>query len=208
MKSHHPRSALGPGSEGKEPMSLAEQRSLGPWILWVLAKCCILSYNPGCFQSTWESGSGIPIFILFCVSIIFMRWDLKSESCSSCGWGYLELAVVEELGSDSAILHWLLLIMFLGLPFTIWCSLVLAGLGVLDCHRKPLEDMSHVTVGLLGGRFEQASEEIRGRWGRGTAQLSKVSPGRSIDWQEDGALTGQDRVCVCWAVWVPSWCEG
>ena len=49
--------------------------------------------------------------------------------------GYPGLALVGELGSDDAILLWLLLIMFLHLPFAIWLSLVLAGLGVLGSSR-------------------------------------------------------------------------
>jgi hypothetical protein len=47
--------------------------------------------------------------------------------------GYPGFVVVEELGSPGVILHWLLLIMFLSLPFAIWLSLVLAGLIVPGC---------------------------------------------------------------------------
>lgn len=42
---------------------------------------------------------------------------------------YSELAVVRELGSDDAHVFWLLLLMILCLPFTIWISLVFVGLG-------------------------------------------------------------------------------
>ena len=44
---------------------------------------------------------------------------------------YSELSVVGELGSDDAHIFWLLLLMVLCLPFTIWISLVFVGLG--DC---------------------------------------------------------------------------
>lgn len=69
------------------------------------------------------------IYIRFKVSIIFMRWDRRSQSCSSGVLGYADLVVIRKLGSDGAILHWLLLIMFLGLPLAIWLSLVLVCLG-------------------------------------------------------------------------------
>jgi hypothetical protein len=42
---------------------------------------------------------------------------------------YSGLAVVGELGSDDAHVYWLLLVMVLNLPLTIWLSLVFAGLG-------------------------------------------------------------------------------
>jgi len=45
--------------------------------------------------------------------------------------GYPGLAVVRELGSEGAKLHWLLFI-HLCLSLTIWLSLVLTGLGVSD----------------------------------------------------------------------------
>ena len=44
---------------------------------------------------------------------------------------YSGLAVVGELGSDDAHVFWLLLLMVLCLPFTIWISLVFVDLG--DC---------------------------------------------------------------------------
>ena len=44
-----------------------------------------------------------------------------------------------ELGSDVAQVYWLVLLMALHLPFTIWISLVFVGLG--DC----LESASFVT---------------------------------------------------------------
>jgi hypothetical protein len=50
--------------------------------------------------------------------------------------------VVGELYSDDAHIFWLLLLMVLHLPFTIWISLVFVGLG--DC----LESVSFVP-GLL-----------------------------------------------------------
>ena len=55
---------------------------------------------------------------------------------------YSELAVVGELCSDDAHIYWLLLLMVLHLPFTIWLSLVFVGLS--DC----LESASFVP-GLL-----------------------------------------------------------
>ena len=63
-----------------------------------------------------------------------MRWYIRSESCSSGVLEYRGLAVV-ELGSDGAKLYWLLLVMFLFLPFAIWLSLLLTGLGVSDWSR-------------------------------------------------------------------------
>ena len=59
---------------------------------------------------------------------------------------YPGLALVEELGSDDARVCWLLLLMVLHLPLTIWLFLVFAGLGVsvwslpfmfLGCFRSP-----------------------------------------------------------------------
>ena len=41
--------------------------------------------------------------------------------------------MVGELGSGDALVYWLLLLMVLCLPLTIWLSLVLAGLGVSVC---------------------------------------------------------------------------
>ena len=41
-------------------------------------------------------------------------------------------AVVEELGSDGAELHWLLLLMFLCLSLAVSLLLVLTGLGFSD----------------------------------------------------------------------------
>jgi hypothetical protein len=64
-------------------------------------------------------------------SIIFIRWDLKSSSYSSCVLGYPGLAEVEKLGSGDVILIWLLLVM-LYWSFAIWLSLVLEGLVVSD----------------------------------------------------------------------------
>ena len=62
-----------------------------------------------------------------------MRCDFKSRSYFSDVLGHPGLAVVEELGSDGAMLPWFLLVMFLCLPFAIWLSLVSAGLTVSDC---------------------------------------------------------------------------
>ena len=42
---------------------------------------------------------------------------------------YSELAVIGKLGSDDAHIYWLLLLMVLCLPLTIWLSLVFVGLG-------------------------------------------------------------------------------
>jgi hypothetical protein len=70
-------------------------------------------------------------------SIIFMRCSLRSHSCSSGLLGYPGLAIVGDLGSDGFILHWLLLIIFLHLPFTIWLSLGLAALGVMGLSMTP-----------------------------------------------------------------------
>ena len=61
-----------------------------------------------------------------------MRFDFKSRSCFSGVSAYPGLAVVRELGSDGIMLPWILLVMFLHLPFAIWLSLVLAGAAVSD----------------------------------------------------------------------------
>ena len=58
---------------------------------------------------------------------------------------YSGLAVVGELGSDDAHIFWLLLLMVLLLPFTIWISLVFVDLSdcmkfaslSLGCFRSP-----------------------------------------------------------------------
>lgn len=112
------------------------------------------------------------LFISFLkVSIIFMRWDLRSQSCSSGVLDYPLLAVLGELGSNGAILHWLLLIMFLHLPFAIWLSLVLAGLGVPCWSRPPRwrwSCVSQVWAGLLGGSLSYecqiGADFLEGRW--------------------------------------------
>ena len=44
---------------------------------------------------------------------------------------YSGLAVVVELGSDDACIFWLLLLMVLCLPFTVWISLLFVDLA--DC---------------------------------------------------------------------------
>ena len=55
-------------------------------------------------------------------SISIMACDFKFKCWFSGVLGYLELAVVGELGSDDAKL---LLVRFLYLPFAIWLSLVI-----------------------------------------------------------------------------------
>jgi hypothetical protein len=59
-----------------------------------------------------------------------MRPDFRSVSSFSDVLWYSGIAVVEKLDSYGAKTHWLLLLMFLNLPLTIWLSLVLTGLGV------------------------------------------------------------------------------
>jgi hypothetical protein len=56
-----------------------------------------------------------------------MRWDFRSKYYFPDVLGYPGFAVVGELGSGGAKLHWFLLLMF-----TIWLSLVLTGLSVSD----------------------------------------------------------------------------
>ena len=46
---------------------------------------------------------------------------------------YARLAVVGELASDNAHVHWILVLMFLHLPLAIWLFLVLDCLPVFDC---------------------------------------------------------------------------
>ena len=64
-------------------------------------------------------------------SIIFMRWDSRSESCSSDVLGHPGLAVVGELGSDGARLHWSFAYVF-ELAF---CHLVITGVNWPVCLR-------------------------------------------------------------------------
>ena len=71
--------------------------------------------------------------------IIFMRSDLRSQSCSS-GVNRLFRSCCRRKAQ-----YLLLWIMFLYLSYTIWFSLVLAGLGIL------------VVAGLLKGRFSFVS---------------------------------------------------
>ena len=59
-----------------------------------------------------------------------MRCDFKSSSCFSDVMAYSGFAVVGELGSDGAILPWLLLVMIWHLPLVTLLSPVLAGLAV------------------------------------------------------------------------------
>ena len=64
--------------------------------------------------------------------------------------GYPGLAVIGELGSDEANLPWFLLLMFFPLPLTIWLSLVLAGLAVID---RGLSFFQVCVFVLLGDQF-------------------------------------------------------
>ena len=58
--------------------------------------------------------------------------------------------MVVEVGSDDAMWPWFLFLMFLPLPFTIWLSLVLAGLAVSDCGLSLLQAC---VSELLGDQF-------------------------------------------------------
>ena len=79
------------------------------------------------FVSSLRASSCLPVFSYISLSeflkacIIFMRWDFRSTSCFSGVVGYPGLAVVEELGSDGATIHLLLLLMILSVPLAIWC---------------------------------------------------------------------------------------
>jgi hypothetical protein len=63
-------------------------------------------------------------------SVSIMRYDFKSESCFLGVLEYPGDAMVAILGSDDSEWSWFLLVGFLGLPFTIWQSLVLDILAV------------------------------------------------------------------------------
>jgi hypothetical protein len=58
---------------------------------------------------------------------------------------YSGLAVLRELGSDDAYVFWLLLLLVLPLPFTIWISLVFVSLG--DCMESAsfVPELLHVS---------------------------------------------------------------
>jgi hypothetical protein len=60
-------------------------------------------------------------------SIIFIRWEFRSESFFSGVLGNPLLAVVGELGSEVAKWNWFLFLMFLCLPL-VWVFQVLTGL--------------------------------------------------------------------------------
>lgn len=62
--------------------------------------------------------------------------DFRFKSFSLGVLGYPSLAVVGELGSVCAKLHWLLLFIFLLLPFAMWFSQVLTGLDVSDWSKS------------------------------------------------------------------------
>ena len=74
-------------------------------------------------------------------SIIFMRWDFRSESCFLGVLEYPGLAVVGKLGSDEAGLYWVLLFMFLCLSLVICFFLVLTSLSVSDWSYVELCDL-------------------------------------------------------------------
>jgi hypothetical protein len=49
-----------------------------------------------------------------------MRYDFKSDFCSSGVLGYPEVAVMDLLGFDDGDWFWFLLVRLLHMPFTIW----------------------------------------------------------------------------------------
>ena len=85
----------------------------------------------------------------------------KFRSCFSGVLGYPGLAVVEELGSDGAMLPWFLLVMFLHLPFSIHLSLVLVGLAVSDCGLSVLQACVSVLLEFL---FSLCTQVCRHSW--------------------------------------------
>jgi hypothetical protein len=69
-----------------------------------------------------------------------------SESCLfRCVRGPGLIAV--ELCAGDTKLYWLLLIMVLRLPFSIWLSLLLTGLGVLDWSRPSWRQVELCVLG-------------------------------------------------------------
>ena len=83
---------------------------------------------------------------------------------------YPGLAVVGELGSDDAKVYWLLLLMVLHLPLTIWLSLVFAGPGIsiwsllllsLDCFRSPGRPVALTVADLLWVLPTVGSSEVQ-----------------------------------------------
>ena len=71
----------------------------------------------------------ISIFFYLNGSMVFIRLDLRPLSFLSVMLEYPGLAVVGELGSDGAILPWLLLIMFLHWSLATWLSLAVGWPG-------------------------------------------------------------------------------
>jgi hypothetical protein len=66
------------------------------------------------------------------LSIIFIKWNFRSESCFPGMLGNPGLNVVGELGSHGTRYHWFLFLMFLCLPLTFWLSQVLICLSISD----------------------------------------------------------------------------
>lgn len=75
------------------------------------------------------------------------------------------LVVVGQLCSNGIMLHWLLLIIFLHLPFATWLSMVLVDLGVPSWSRHPRRQV-----------------ELWG-WVGSSSLISDLG----ADWKEDGA---------------------
>jgi hypothetical protein len=137
--------------------------------------------------------------------------------------------MVEQLGSDGAKLDWLLLLMFLYLPFTTWLYLVLTGLGVSDWSREAdrtvwpgLEQASweagsavfkeaSCDPGLirlpmsLWSCLGQTSWETGSLWGQGQACQSAKGSSGGADWKGDGAQADWRQIpCLLGSVGFPT----
>lgn len=108
--------------------------------------------------------------------------------------GYKQFGVVGELGSEGAILHCVLLIIFLPLPLAIWLPLVFTGL--VD-PRFPVVSLwnlfSQAIAGLPKGRQS---------CGLGWGYRSLIADG-GVDRKEDRTLIGQGSIYGFWACWSP-----
>ena len=98
-------------------------------------------------------------------SIIFMRYDFRTDSLFSGVLVYSRLAVMGELGSDAVHVFWFLLLMILHLSFAIWISLVFDGLG------NYLESTSFVPGLLRSPSRPEALAESDHLWGLPTSMF-------------------------------------
>lgn len=126
---------------------------------------------------------------------------------------YPGLAIVGEVGFDSAKMQYFLLIAFLYLPFAICFSLVLTGLGVLDWSSPPLKQVelcdfgwsrppgrqavqSRVRAGLLHLLLDQSSCVSEDGLGDRQAVGGRVGQEHESALGAEGSLWGSEIACI------------